>query len=297
MPENIHIENDHAQVTVSPDAGASLRSINVKKNNGFFELLSGGDDKHNPTKLPHGEGSFVMAPWVNRIRGGRLVTPNGIQSIPINDPPHAIHGLVRESEWQIKSVTDTSIQMSINLAKPWPFKGHIKYSIYLKGRSLVQTMQMFAADDEKRAFPGSLGWHPWFNRTLGSDLVEVKAEVSGQWELDETLTATGNLVDSNITKQLRKGIHLNPGDVDGCFLRASGGKVILTWPELELEMSGSDTITHFMLYSPKHALCVEPQTSTVDAAQLAESGIPRTGHVLVDRKHPLTATTTWMWNE
>ena len=76
-------------------------------------------------------------------------------------------------------------------------------------------MQMFAADDEKRAFPGSLGWHPWFNRTLCSDLVEVKAEVSGQWELDETLTATGNLVDSNITKQLRKGIRLNPGDVDG----------------------------------------------------------------------------------
>ena len=85
--------------------------------------------------------------------------------------------------------------MSINLSKPWPFKGHIKYSIYLQGRSLVQTMQMFADNDENRAFPGGLGWHPWFNRSLGSDTMKVKAEVSDQWELDQSSTATGNLVD------------------------------------------------------------------------------------------------------
>ncbi|MDP7673677.1 MAG: hypothetical protein QGI31_02425 [Dehalococcoidia bacterium] len=297
MPENIHINNHHAQVTISPEAGASLRSIKVKKRDRHYELLSGGANKHNPTRLPPGEGSFVMAPWVNRIRDGKLVTPNGVHQIPLNAPPHAIHGLVRESKWQIDSVNDLSIEMSINLSKPWPFNGHIKYSIALQGRSLVQTMQMFAADDESRAFPGSLGWHPWFNRSLGSDTMEVKAEVSDQWELDQTLTATGNLVDSTFTNQLKNGVRLMPGDIDDCFLRVPNGKVTLTWPELKLEILGSEAITHFMLYSPEHAICVEPQTSTVDAARLAENGIARTGHVLVDREHPLIATTTWTWDE
>ena len=297
MPENIKIKNNHAQVTISPEAGASLRSIKVKKGDRHYELLSGGANNHNPTRLPPGEGSFVMAPWVNRIRDGKLVTPNGVHQIPLNAPPHAIHGLVRESKWQIDSITDLAIEMSINLSKPWPFKGHIKYSIYLQGRSLVQTMQMFADNDENRAFPGGLGWHPWFNRSLGSDTMKVKAEVSDQWELDQSSTATGNLVDPTFTNRLKNGVCLMPGDIDDCFLRLPNGKVTITWPELKLEISGSDAITHFMLYSPEHATCVEPQTSTVDAARLAENGIARTGHVLVDREHPLIATTSWTWDE
>ena len=87
MPENIKIKNNHAQVTISPEAGASLRSIKVKKGDRHYELLSGGANNHNPTRLPPGEGSFVMAPWVNRIRDGKLVTPNGVHQIPLNAPP------------------------------------------------------------------------------------------------------------------------------------------------------------------------------------------------------------------
>jgi hypothetical protein len=71
--------------------------------------------------------------------------------------------------------------------------------------------------------------------------------------------------------------------------------IVLSWPELALTMTGSETITHFMFYSPEHALCVEPQTCTVDAAQLADRGISNTGHVLIDRNNPLIATTTWSW--
>ncbi|GIT58759.1 MAG: hypothetical protein Ct9H300mP19_07070 [Dehalococcoidia bacterium] len=73
MPENIKIKNNHAQVTISPEAGASLRSIKVKKGDRHYELLSGGlittiQRDSLPVKDP-----FVMAPWVNRIRDGKLV--------------------------------------------------------------------------------------------------------------------------------------------------------------------------------------------------------------------------------
>jgi aldose 1-epimerase len=295
MPQNLTIKNEFAAVTLSPNAGASLRSIKITKNGISYELLSGGDKAHDPTGLPHGEGSFVMAPWVNRIRDGRLVTPDGIHELPMNQPPHAIHGLARDQEWTIKQQDESSVDLEIELREPWPYSGQIEYSLSLEGQSLVQTMRLIAAPDEVRPFPGSVGWHPWFNTTLGTDLVTAQADIKAQWELDHTATVTGKLSVTDVTKRIQAGTQFGIREVDGCFLREPNGVAVLSWPELTLSMSGSETITHFMFFSPEHALCVEPQTCTVDAAQLAEKGLEDTGHVIVDRENPLVATTTWSW--
>lgn len=295
MPQNLTIKNEFAAVTLSPNAGASLRSIKITKNGKSYELLSGGDKAHDPTVLPHGEGSFVMAPWVNRIRDGRLVTPDGIHELPMNQPPHAIHGLARDQEWTIKQQDESSVDLEIELREPWPYSGQIEYSLSLEGQSLVQTMRLIAAPDEVRPFPGSVGWHPWFNTTLGTDLVTAQADIKAQWELDHTATVTGKLSVTDVTKRIQAGTQFGIREVDGCFLREPNGVAVLSWPELTLSMSGSETITHFMFFSPEHALCVEPQTCTVDAAQLAEKGLEDTGHVIVDRENPLVATTTWSW--
>ncbi len=295
MPANITINNEIASVTLSPEAGASLRSIKVNKNGNSYEILYGGDNSHDPTDLPHGEGSFIMAPWVNRIRDGSLVTPDGIHELPMNAPPHAIHGNVRERVWTVKKLTESSVELEISLEKPWPYEGHIEYSLSMEGNSLIQTMRLIAGENEVRPFPGSVGWHPWFNTTLGSEIVSAQADVKSQWELTSDSTATGKLEVTDITNRLQNGTQFAVMEVDGCFLANPNGKAVITWPELTMTMSGSDEITHFMFYSPEHALCVEPQTCTIDAAQLADRGFEDTGHVLVDRENPLIATTTWSW--
>ena len=295
MPSNITIKNEFASVTISPYAGASLRSIRINKIGNSYELLSGGENSHDPTVLPHGEGSFVMAPWANRLRDGRLVTPDGVHEMPINQPPHAIHGLVREREWTVKEITESTLELEIKLQEPWPYAGHIEYSLALDGQSLVQTMRLIAAPEETRTFPGSVGWHPWFNTSLGSDIVTATSDVAGQWELEFPATATGKLSVTDTTRRLQAGTRFAVKEVDGCFLRNSNGTAVLSWPELTFTITGSETITHYMFFSPEHALCVEPQTCTVDAARLADSGFADTGHVLVDRENPLVATTTWSW--
>ncbi|MCH7971941.1 MAG: hypothetical protein IH960_13025 [Chloroflexi bacterium] len=295
MPDNITIENDFASVIVSPGAGASVRSISVRKNGAAYELLAGGEDEHHPTLLPSGTGSFIMAPWVNRIRDGRLVAPDGVHGLPVNAPPHAMHGLVRELEWSVRSTAVDSVDMVIELADPWPYKGRVEYSIALDGRALLQTMRLVASPEETRAFPGGVGWHPWFNRSLGTGESSVQADVASQWELDDTMTALGTRSVTNLVERLNKGTFLDTGEVDGCFLARPGGKAVLSWPELTLTMTSSETVTHLMFYSPEHAICVEPQTSTIDAAQLDERGITDTGHILVDQINPLVATTTWSW--
>jgi len=295
MPENLTIKNEFASVTLSPDFGASLRSIKVKKNGSEYELLVGGNDPHDPTELPHGDGSFIMAPWVNRIRDGRLVSPDGVHDLPMNAPPHAIHGLVRERKWTVKESTESTAELEIELEEPWPYAGRIEYSLSLEGQSLVQTMRLIAGENEIRPFPGGVGWHPWFNASLGSDFVVATADVSAQWTLDNTATADGTLGVTDITTRLQNGTRFGVREVDGCFLRKPNGTAVLKWPELTFTISGSEEITHFMFFSPEDTLCVEPQTSTIDAAKYAAQGIENTGHVIVDRENPLVATTTWSW--
>ncbi|MDA1280269.1 MAG: hypothetical protein O3B95_09580 [Chloroflexi bacterium] len=296
MPSNITINNEFLSVTVSPDAGASLRSISVKKNGVEHELLVGGELDHDPAELPHGSGSFIMAPWVNRIRDGRLVAPDGIHNLPINAPPHAIHGLVRDRVWTVSQQTESSVVLDIDLADPWPYAGHIEYSISLRARALIQTMRLTAAPGETRPFPGGVGWHPWFKKSLGSGDMTIRADVAGQWQLDNTMTAQGTRSVSELVDRLQEGTHIATGEVDGCFLAEPHAKTILSWPELRFTISSSATVTHLMFYSPEHAICVEPQTSTIDAAQLEERGVADTGHVLVEQSKPLIATTTWSWD-
>src|SRR3970040_747675 len=91
----IVLQNDHGRATISPAAGASLRSLLAVTPRGRFELLVGGEGPHEPDRLPSGTGSFLMAPWPNRIRNGRIGVNGKAFSVPVNSGIHAIHGTVR----------------------------------------------------------------------------------------------------------------------------------------------------------------------------------------------------------
>jgi len=60
-------------------------------------------------------------------------------------------------------------------------------------------------------------------------------------------------------------------------------------------MRSSANVTHAVVYTPKHAVCIEPQTCAPDAFNLAAQGVEGAGLVVVDERHPLIATTTWRW--
>lgn len=302
--DNVTIENEFGTAVVSPGAGAALRSVRVKSAGSEHELLCGADGDLDPSALPHGAGSFIMAPWPNRIRAGRLVAPDGEHPLPVNSGVHAIHGLVRERQWEIIEKARARVVLRVQLQRPWPYKGAVISETALAGPALLQTLTVEAAPGEPE-FPAGFGWHPWFRRTLGSTSaprqasgqVSLQADVDGMWVLDPTVTPTGDVAKPPILGELHRGATLSAGSIDGCFRMRRGHRATLSWPEVTLSIVSSPAVSHLMLYTPKDgtALCVEPQTCAVNAFQLEARGIPGTGAATAAPGRPLTGWTRWSW--
>ncbi len=264
----ITLENEFGRAVYTPLAGASLRSLAVQTNHGGLELLTGGAGPFDPRELPPGMGCFIMAPWPNRIRDGVFDHDGRKYFLPVNSGLHAIHGTVSKRPFEVESSTAASARFSINLGPEWPFEGTLTIEVELEGPSLVQTMEITAADE---TFPAGFGWHPWFRRNLGSDDVTIQAQVESRWILDHNMTPTGQSVEPTGVLNLKAPITPEVGSMDDCYRILSESETLLTWPELELEITSSPELSHLQVYTPAESICVEPQTCAVNAFQLASA--------------------------
>lgn len=292
---NVAISNEHASAVLSPSAGAALRSLRVNVRDSEYELLCGGvASAFDPLTLPHGTGSFIMAPWPNRIPGGALATPAGEHILESDGELHTIHGLVRDLEWEVTQQEADSVRMEVGLPDPWPDHGRVIYEARLHGQSLVQALSVESKGQE---LPAGVGWHPWFRSALGTEQVSISLDAIEAWELDDQMTPSGATFRPPLLEALQDGTRLHPGSTDDCLRISPGTQATLTWPELTLGIVGSESINHMMIYTPPDgsALCVEPQTACVNAFQLHARGIENTGTQFIAPGMPLSASTTWSW--
>ncbi len=146
--------------TFDPDDGGRLTSFRV----GDRELLvaQGKDVFHF--------GSFVMAPWVGRLRDARLNYGGDQYRFAANSGPHALHGLVTERPWRVTG----DGELSIELGEPWPWPCRVVQRTELSARRATFRIEVYA----REAMPAAVGWHPWFVRRLAG------APTSAELELD-----------------------------------------------------------------------------------------------------------------
>ncbi|WP_406458174.1 aldose 1-epimerase [Streptomyces sp. NBC_01622] len=256
--EEITLTAGDAEVTVQPGNGGRIGGLRV----GGTELLRQGERF----------GCFPMVPWCGRIRDGRFLDGGTVHQMPLNSPPHAIHGTVRDGVWRTARRTADETVITYDLAEPWPFPGRVTQAVALTGDSLTLTMAIEAYDD---SFPAQIGWHPWFHRNLGGEDVLVDFGPAWQEERGEDHLPTGNRVD------------VKPGPWDDCFGMPDGVDVTLTWPgQLALKVTSPEQWV--VVYDEQEAaVCVEPQTGPPNGLNT----LPR----LVTPIEPLEATMTWTW--
>ena len=294
---NIKIENENITAVFSPLAGASLRSLSVRNNKEEYDIISNFEDEFSPNKLPLGSGSFIMAPWVNRIKSGILETDKGFTQLPkdtfFKDHVNAIHGIVFNKDWTIDFHEENQFQCSIDLTSPWPFKAKIVMKAFFQDNALIQELKGYNQDEI--TMPIGMGWHPWFKRILKNEQAILKINAKSMWELDDKGIPTGILIEDNeILNKLRTGLIPEIDELNKCCLKVNpNDQISYKWPELELFIESSEDLGHIMLYSPKDSVCVEPQTTTVNAFQMSNSGISGTGVKYLGKGESFTVSTKW----
>ncbi|MEU9400440.1 aldose 1-epimerase [Streptomyces sp. NPDC048242] len=257
--EDMVLAAGDAEVVVRPGKGGRVAGLKV----GGTELLRQGERF----------GCFPMVPWCGRIRDGRFLDGGVVRQMPLNSPPHAIHGTTRDGAWRTARVSADEAVLTYELTDPWPHHGRVTQIVSLGEDSLTLTMAVETYED---SFPAQIGWHPWFNRTLGGgEGVRIDFTPAWQEERGEDHLPTGNRIDPR------------PGPWDDCFGMPDGVDVTLTWPgQLELKLTSREQWA--VVYDEQDAaVCVEPQTGPPNGLNT----MPR----LVTPLDPLETSTTWSW--
>ncbi|MEU8529423.1 MULTISPECIES: aldose 1-epimerase [Streptomyces] len=265
-----------AELTIDPDNGCRIAGLRI----GGTELLRQGERY----------GSFPMAPWCGRVANGEFRDGADKHQLPLNAPPHAIHGTVRDGAWRRAEADERTAAFTYDLVAPWPYAGRVTQTFELAEDTLTLRMGVETAGE---SFPAQAGWHPWFNRVLdGPDgpSAPVRIDFTAGWqeERGDDHLPTGRRIDPSPSSQLRssRGYPI-PGLWDDCFGMPGGVDVTLTWPErFEVKITSRDEWV--VIYDEQEAaVCVEPQSGPPNGLNTH----PR----LVTLIDPLEITATIAW--
>jgi aldose 1-epimerase len=264
-PPPIELRSGEARCVVDPDGGR-LVSLQVA---GLDLLLTPADD---PDGSGHW-GSFVMAPWAGRTRRGQFSFAGTRHQLPLNSPPHAIHGTVRHRRWTVLASSACAGGLETDLGPDWPFPGRCRQVIVLSADHLELTVTVLSDGGD---MPAAVGWHPWFRRRLArGEPARLDLPAGAMYRRDDEFVAVPDL--------LRPP---PPGPWDDCFTELSGPPTLHWDGALSLAVE-SDCPCAVVFDHPADAICIEPQTGPPDALHL--------GPAMVTLDRPLVATTTWRW--
>ncbi|MFE7130506.1 aldose 1-epimerase [Streptomyces sp. NPDC057638] len=256
--KSVRLVAGDVELTVDPHNGCRVTSLAV----GGTELLRQGERY----------GCFPMVPWCGRVADGRFLDGATVRQLPLNSPPHAIHGTGRDTVWRTAHTTSASVVFTYELGEPWPYTGVVTQTVELTEDSLTLTMGVETYDE---SFPAQAGWHPWFLRNLGGEDVRIDFDAAWQEERGEDHLPTGH----RITPL--------PGPWDDCFGMPDGVDATLSWPG-QLELRVTSPAAWVVVYDEQdEAVCVEPQSGPPNGLNTH----PR----LVTPIDPLETSTTWTW--
>jgi aldose 1-epimerase len=255
------------RVLVDPEAGGRAVSWQV----GDLELLGRGDGPVARTAV--GWGMFVMAPWAGRLRDNTLRYGGGSYPMPVDGSGWALHGTVLGRAWAVDDAQPDRVELSVPLQPPWPWPGTVRATWAVEPGRLEAELVVEA---HEAAFPASVGWHPWFRRTLArGGAVQVDVPGTTMIERGPDHLPTGRVLDPR-----------PPGPYDDAF-PLPAGTTTLVWPgALRLECR-SDCRYAVLYDEPVGAVCLEPQTAPPDGLNTSPD--------LVFPGRPLVARAAWSW--
>jgi aldose 1-epimerase len=294
MEHNLcRLENDFWQAGILPGTGASIAFGRARHSGQWVDVLrpTAEQDYGNSSNC----ASFIMLPWCNRIRGGKLHF-NGqeyaLETMP--DDGTARHGDVRKRRWRVDEVTGTKrIRLSLNSATQekvnWPFRFSAQVEYLVEGKEFVWRLSL--KNEDERPMPAGFGHHPYFVRAPG---VQVEIPCSTRFDLVDFMAVAPPVP---LTPRLDFRLLHALGDEELNDLltgRRGTAPARIVYPALnvELDLYSDALFRHILLFAPKGQpfFAVEPMTNASDGFNLYEQGIAESGVFVLQPGETQTGT-------
>jgi aldose 1-epimerase len=261
------------QVAVVTEVGATLRTYSM----GGLDVLDGfGLDE----QASAGRGQ-VLAPWPNRLDGGRYAF-GGIEGRAAIDEPergNAIHGLVRWLPWSAVSSAGDAVTLVCLLdpqpAYPWRLELDLEYRLAADGLTVLAS----ATNASDVAAPFGIGFHPYLTVGTAVDGALLRLPAPRRLETDERALPVGEEEVAGTAFDFRSAREVGSTQLDTCFtgltrdaderVRArveAGDRVVELWADRGfgyLQAYTGDTLEPAS--RRRQAIAIEPMTCPPNA--------------------------------
>lgn len=154
---------------------ADARAVVVEVGGGLRTYEVGGRpvlDGYPEEQMVDSARGQILAPWPNRLHGGRYTWDGQEHQVPLDEPGqgNALHGLCRFSNWVMAERSDAEVVMALLLhpqpAYPFTLEMRVRYTLGPAGLTVTTT----AVNRGRAAAPYAQGAHPYL--LAGTDLVD-----------------------------------------------------------------------------------------------------------------------------
>ena len=256
--KTVTLSAQDAELVLAPEAGG-----------GIAQLRLGGREILRAPAEPPGLAECPMAPWVNRIRGGRFVWRGreiDLTAGPAGSP-QGLHGIAWRLPWVVRSQSarEAALELVWTGGAGWPFAFSLIRRFELSPDALM--IEAVLTNIGAAPMPFALGFHPYFPAAGAV----VHAATHGGWITDaDGIPATIAL--EEVASRMRAGLTIAHEDLDTCFFGWNGAARI-AWPSHDLEIMARPVVDCLQVYTPAGAdfFCLEPQSAMPDALNREEA--------------------------
>ena len=263
------------QVVVVTEVGATLRSYSA----GGLDVLD-GFSVDEPSSAGRGQ---VLAPWPNRLDGGRYEFDDRAGAAAIDEPElgNAIHGLVRWLAWRLDSRSDGAVALRCVLhpqpAYPWRLELGLEYRLAAGGLEVVAR----ATNGSPEPAPFGIGFHPYLTMGIPVDEVRLTIPASRRVTTDERALPVGEVDVAGTGFDFTLGRPVGATRLDTCFTGLARGadgrsraRLESTDGERGVEVWADEAFGYLQVYTGdtlepasrrRQAVAIEPMTCPPNA--------------------------------
>jgi len=211
--------------------------------------------------------SSILFPFTNRIEDGSYNFNDKTFKLHKNESSghNAIHGLVHNKTFQLveQDISEKYASVIVSYTEINPDLGFpFKYSISLKYvlSNDVLVLKVKIENKDQKAFPFSLGWHPYF-KTDELQNTYLKINSSKKLRVNDKMIPVGE-----VNHDWKEFIKIEDKIFDDCFILNSN-MVVLKTPEYQLGFHFSTDENYLQIYTPndRKSIAIEPQTAPANS--------------------------------